>query len=150
MTPKTLRQGYAALMLALMLQAGSHEAAAQSGITISGVPSAITMTVSGANVFSPVVTGASNATLNWTLKGSPLYYIGGFSNGGPPKIIYWAPVNVPSGGPVTVTATSAQDPTVSVSCVVTVKNATPVITTVTPNPVPLEPVINFCRIEMRA
>jgi uncharacterized protein (DUF1800 family) len=134
---KTLRQSYAALLMALLLHAGSHDAAAQSGITISGVPSAITMTVSGAYVFSPVVTGAANPALNWTLKGSPQFYIGGFSNGGPPKIIYWAPVNVPTGGVVTVTATSAQDPTVSVSCVVTIKNATPVITAVTPNPVPL-------------
>ena len=93
---KTLRQSYAALLMALLLHAGSHDAAAQSGITISGVPSAITMTVSGAYVFSPVVTGAANPALNWTLKGSPQFYIGGFSNGGPPKIIYWAPVNVPT------------------------------------------------------
>jgi IPT/TIG domain-containing protein len=80
--------------------------------------------------FTATVTGALNLSVTWTVNG----VAGGNSTIGTIAAngTYTAPLTLPTPNTVTVTATSVEDPTRSGSATVTLENAIPVISSVTP------------------
>lgn len=79
-------------------------------VAIAVAPLAATLTVSQTQQFAATVTGSANTGVTWTLTGA-----GTISNAG----LYTAPASINASANVTVTATSAVDPTKSANVTVT-------------------------------
>jgi uncharacterized protein (DUF1800 family) len=104
---------------------------ASNGISVQVMPASISLHGGTHQVFTATVTGSTNQSVTWSvnnvLNGNPA--VGNISSGGD----YAAPPTLPSPNTITVTATSAADPTKSGSSVVTLQNPIPTLTSVTPN-----------------
>jgi hypothetical protein len=121
--------------------AGGATAAANvtivSGVTVNISPTTATLNLNQRQTFTPVVANTPNTALSWTVNG--------VANGGaalgqvcqqgtnpcqPPAVPsaggvdYVAPPAVPAMNPVTLTATSAADPTRSASAIITIAGPT--------------------------
>jgi uncharacterized protein (DUF1800 family) len=102
----------------------------KGGISVLVTPATGTVRTAAQQAFTATVNGASNPAVTWSVNtvaggNSTLGTIDANGN-------YTAPLNVPNPSTVTVTATSVQDTTQSGNASVTVENAVPVITSVTP------------------
>ncbi|HYA61935.1 MAG TPA: DUF1800 family protein, partial [Candidatus Sulfotelmatobacter sp.] len=102
----------------------------KGSISVQVTPATGSVRTGGQQAFTAKVTGATNTAVTWTVNGIA---------GGNPTIgtivsngSYTAPLDVPNPNTITVTATSVQDPTQSGNAAITVENAAPVITSVTP------------------
>jgi uncharacterized protein (DUF1800 family) len=103
-------------------------------------PVAVTLTASGKSVrcgmpltFAAKVSNTTDTAVIWQVGGQT----GGSAATGTISAtgVYTAPAVIPNPAAVTVTAISHADPTAQASVTVTVENAMPVVTSVTPNPV---------------
>jgi uncharacterized protein (DUF1800 family) len=108
-------------------------------VTVTVYPATKTIAGGSALTLEAVVGNTSNANVTWKVNG--------VTNGNatvgvltpektpaakpPYTASYAAPWQIPSGGAVTITATSAADPTKSGSAVITIQNPVPVVTSVT-------------------
>ena len=102
----------------------------QGNVVVTVAPTTATVRTGNQQPFTATVTGALNLSVTWTVNGiaggnSTIGTIAG--NGA-----YTAPLVLPTPNTVTVTATSVEDPTKSGSATVTLENAIPVISSVTP------------------
>lgn len=80
-------------------------------VTISVSPATVSLAAGQAQQFNATVTGTGNTTVTWSIGGSP----GTISATG----LYTAPASILSSQAVTVTATSAADPTKSANATIT-------------------------------
>jgi uncharacterized protein (DUF1800 family) len=102
----------------------------QGNVVVVVAPATATVRTGNQQPFTATVTGALNLSVTWAVNGEA----GGDSTIGTISTTgaYTAPLVLPTPNTVTVTATSAEDPTKSGSATVTLQNAIPVITSVTP------------------
>jgi hypothetical protein len=102
----------------------------QGNVVVKVAPLTATVRTGNTQVFVATVTGALNLAVTWTVNG----VAGGNSTTGTIAAdgTYTAPLTLPTPNTVTVTATSVEDPTKSGSATVTLENAIPVITSVSP------------------
>jgi uncharacterized protein (DUF1800 family) len=102
----------------------------QGGVAVMVAPATAMVRTGNQQVFTVMVTGALNPSVTWTVNG----VAGGNSTTGTIAAdgTYTAPLTLPTPNTVTVTATSVEDPTRSSSATVTLENALPVISSVTP------------------
>ena len=103
-----------------------------SNISVTVTPPTASMQVAGGSqAFTATVNGTTDQTVTWVVNGvqggdSQVGYI---SNAG----VYVAPDNLPSGNSVTVMAVPEADTTKSGNATVSLRNPTPVLTTVSPS-----------------
>jgi len=102
----------------------------QGGVAVMVTPATAMVRTGNLQAFSAMVTGALNLSVTWTVNG----VAGGNSTIGTIAAngAYTAPLTLPTPNTVTVTATSVEDPTRSGNAMVTLENALPVISSVTP------------------
>ena len=102
----------------------------QGGVAVMVKPATAIVRTGNQQVFTATVTGALNLGVTWTVNGVAAgnSTIGTIAANG----TYTAPLTLPTPNTVTVTATSVEDPTRSGSATVTLENAIPVISSVTP------------------
>jgi len=102
----------------------------KGGVVVVVTPATGTARTGNQQVFTATVTGALNPSVTWTVNG----LAGGNSTIGTIAAngTYTAPLTLPTPNTVTVTATSVEDPTRSDNATVTLENAIPVISSVTP------------------
>ena len=102
----------------------------QGGVAVAVTPTTAMVRTGNQQTFTATVTGALNLSVTWTVNGVPdgNSTIGTIAANG----AYTAPLVLPTVNTVTVTATSVEDPTRSGSATITLENAIPVITSVTP------------------
>ena len=102
----------------------------QGGVAVLVAPATAMVRTGNQQVFTVMVTGALNPSVTWAVNG----VAGGNSTTGTIAAdgTYTAPLTLPTPNTVTVTATSVEDPTRSSSATVTLENALPVISSVTP------------------
>ncbi len=100
------------------------------GVAVMVAPATAMVRTGNQQAFTAMVTGALNLSVTWTVNG----VAGGNSTTGTIAAdgTYTAPLTLPTPNTVTVTATSVEDPTRSSSATVTLENAIPVISSVTP------------------
>jgi uncharacterized protein (DUF1800 family) len=102
----------------------------KGNVVVVVAPATATLRTGTQQVFTTMVTGAVDPSVTWmvnTVAGGNST-IGSIAANG----TYTAPLIVPTPNTVTVTATSVEDPTKSGSATITLENAIPVITSVTP------------------
>ena len=99
-------------------------------VVVTVAPKTATLRTGAQQQFTATVTGALNPAVTWTVN----TIAGGNSTVGTISAtgMYTAPLIVPTANTVTVTATSVEDTTKSDSATVTLQNAIPVITGITP------------------
>jgi uncharacterized protein (DUF1800 family) len=102
----------------------------KGGVALLVAPATAMVRTGNQQAFTVMVTGALDPSVIWTVNG----VAGGNSTIGTIAAngTYTAPLVLPTPNTVTVTATSVEDPTRSSSATVTLENAIPVITSVTP------------------
>jgi uncharacterized protein (DUF1800 family) len=102
----------------------------QGGVAVTVTPATAMVRTGNQQAFTATVTGAVDPSVTWTVNG----VAGGNSTTGTIAAngTYTAPLTLPTPNTVTVTATSVEDPTRSANAAVTLENALPVITSVTP------------------
>ena len=103
-------------------------------VTVQLVPSKAAVTIGSSFTFTVYVIGTQNKAVNWLVNGisGGNATVGTIANG-----IYKAPAAVPNPNTVSVVAQSQQTPSaVSNTAVVTISNTTPVISAISPNPIP--------------
>jgi uncharacterized protein (DUF1800 family) len=102
----------------------------KGGVAVAVTPATATVRAGNQQAFTATVTGALNPSVTWTVNG----VAGGNSTIGTIAAngTYTSPLTLPTPNTVTVTATSVEDPTRSGSATVTLQNAIPVISSVTP------------------
>ena len=105
----------------------------RGGVAVLVAPATAMVRTGATQAFTVMVTGALDPSVTWDVNGT----VGGNSTTGTIAAngTYTAPQVLPTPNTVTVTATSVEDPTKSSSAVVTLENALPVITSVTPTTV---------------
>jgi hypothetical protein len=101
-----------------------------SSVTLTVTPSSANIRAGATFTFTATVTGSSNSDVTWAVNSSA----GGSSTLGTIDSTgkYTAPATLPSPNTVTVSATSAADPTKSDSSAVTLLNPTPALTGISP------------------
>lgn len=102
----------------------------QGGIAVAVAPATAMVRTANQQAFTATVTGGLNLNVTWSVNG----VAGGNSTTGTIAAngTYTAPLTLPTPNTVTITATSVEDPTRSGNATVTLENAIPVITSVTP------------------
>jgi hypothetical protein len=100
-------------------------------VSVSVTPTTANIRAASTYAFAATVSGSSNTSVSWSVNNTP----GGNATRG---VIdshgnYTAPASLPSPNTVNVTATSAADPTKSSSSTVTLWNATPTLTGISPS-----------------
>jgi len=103
-------------------------------VAVSISPTSASVNTGGKQQFSASVSGTSNTSVTWSVNGvnGGNSTVGTISSAG----LYTAPASVPSGGSVTVKATSAADTSKSASATVTINSVAPPVaisTTSLPN-----------------
>ena len=101
---------------------------AQVGVSV--LPTAANVRAGATESFTASVTGTTNQNVNWSVNG----VVGGNATTGTISAsgLYSAPASLPNSNAITVTAASAADSSASATSNVTLWNATPVISNVTP------------------
>ena len=127
--------GHRRLTLGLLLMGAIAAPAIAQTVTVS--PAAVTLPVGADRILTAYVNGVASTAVTWAVNGIP----GGNSTVGFINATgkYTAPASPPAGWNVTATARSMANPAASGSCVITVRNQTPLPTALTPNPMPLGP-----------
>jgi len=107
--------------------ASSTASIAAPGVSVSISPTSASVQVSKTQQFMATVTGTTNTAVIWSVNGvaGGNLTLGTVSTSG----LYAAPLNVPSGGSVAVTAASTAAPAQQATAVVTVTATAPSITT---------------------
>jgi uncharacterized protein (DUF1800 family) len=102
----------------------------KGGVAVAVTPATATVRTGNQQAFTATVTGALDPSVTWAVNG----VAGGNSTIGTIAAngAYTAPLTLPTPNTATVTATSVEDPTRSGSATVTLENAIPVISSVTP------------------
>jgi uncharacterized protein (DUF1800 family) len=102
----------------------------KGAVIVLVAPATAMVRTGGTQAFTVMVTGALDSSVTWDVNG----VAGGNSTTGTIAAngTYTAPQVLPTPNTVTVTATSVEDPTKSSSATITLENALPVITSVTP------------------
>ena len=102
-------------------KSGSATVTVTSNITVSVVPTSITLVINGTQQFTATVTNSQNTNVTWDVNGT----VGGNATVGTVSNVgfYIAPSAVPSPATVTVTAKSQVDPSKKASASVTVSVA---------------------------
>ena len=102
----------------------------KGGVAVVLTPATAMVRTGNQQAFTAAVTGALDPSVTWTVNG----VAGGNSTTGTIAAngTYTAPLILPAPNTVTVTAISVEDPTRSASATVTLENAIPVISSVTP------------------
>ncbi|HWW77264.1 MAG TPA: DUF1800 family protein, partial [Pyrinomonadaceae bacterium] len=133
---RRVRAAVCALMCALLAAAHSG-ALAQTGVAVSFKDAAVTLPAGASRQFTPTVTGTANTSVTWAVNGMP---------GGSPAVgtidaagKYTAPSGAAVGTAFNITATSVADPNASAGFTLTIRNPTPLIYSVAPNPLPAGP-----------
>jgi len=100
------------------------------GVAVMVAPATAMVRTGNQQAFTAMVTGALNPSVTWTVNvvAGGNSTIGTIATNG----TYTAPLTLPAPNTATVTATSVEDPTRSSSATVTLENAIPVISSVTP------------------
>jgi Protein of unknown function (DUF1800)/IPT/TIG domain len=100
------------------------------GVAVAVTPATAMVRTGNQQAFTATVTGALDPSVTWRVDG----IAGGNSTTGTIAAngTFTAPLTLPTPNTVTVTATSVEDPTRSGSATVTLENAIPVISSVTP------------------
>lgn len=108
-------------------KAGQAAATIVAGISVAVSPTSASVAVSGTQQFTATVSGTSNTSVSWRVNS----IAGGNSTVGTVSTsgLYTAPLAAPSGGSVTITATSAADATKQASASITVTSPALTITT---------------------
>jgi uncharacterized protein (DUF1800 family) len=109
---------------------------ASSGVSVSISPTSATLPAADVQYFTVMVTGASDNTFKLAVNNS-----GGTATIGyvTSQNAYIAPNTVPTPNTVTITATSNADPTKVATCIVTIVNPAPVITSLAPSSIATGP-----------
>jgi hypothetical protein len=104
------------------------------GVTVTVTPNPANVRLGTPQVFTPHVTGSTNAAVTWQVNG----VAGGAAATGTIDANgnYTPPANIPNPSTVTVEAISAADNTANGTSAVTILNPVPVITTVAPSSFP--------------
>jgi hypothetical protein len=120
----------------LMIDPNSGQAR-QSGVSVIVTPAAAAVAARGTQQFTATVQNAASNSVTWSVNG----VIGGTAATGTIDAngLYTAPATAPA-GTITVQAASVAAPTASASATVTIQNAPPSISAVTPNPMTEGPV----------
>lgn len=114
----------------LMLAASGQSMTARAQVSVSISPTSLATATNAAEVFTVTVSGTTNAAVTWQVDGVQ----GGNSTAGvvsttipgtTGEALYLAPANIPSSGPVTITAVSQADPSQSASATVTIQAPSP-------------------------
>jgi hypothetical protein len=110
---------------------GSVAPTPTTAVTVAISPSSASLLTGQTSAFTATVTGSSNKNVTWKVNG----VAGGNSTVGTitPAGLYTAPAIPPSPNSITVTATSAADPTRSATATVTVVNPAPVLYSISPD-----------------
>jgi len=118
----------------LAVAAVAAPAVAQT-VTIS--PTSASVTIGSDRQLTAYVNGVRSLAVAWTVNGVPggNAVVGFIDTSGK----YTAPAVPPTGWIVTATATSLANPAASASCAITVRNPTPVLTTLIPNRISVGP-----------
>jgi len=113
----------------LMIDANSGQAR-QAGVSVSVSPTSAMVAAGASQQFTATVQNASDSPVTWSVNG----VTGGTASTGTIDAngLYRAPAEAPASGTVQVQATSVAAPSASASAMVTIENAAPVITSVTP------------------
>ncbi len=111
-------------------QSGGVNITVLAGVSITVTPTAATLRTGSTQALTATVTGALDTSVTWTVNG----VAGGNSTTGTIGAtgVFTAPVIAPTANVVTVTATSVADTTKSANATITLENAIPVISSVTP------------------
>ncbi len=120
-----------------MLAGQAYLAGAAPAVVVTILPGAAWATTGSTLTFTPYVFNTTNTAVTWLVNGvaGGNQMIGTISNG-----IYQAPALVPSPNTVSVQAQSQQSPNVlSNPAAVTLFNSTPVISSISPNPISYGP-----------
>ena len=99
-----------------------------SSVTVEVTPKTTSVLAGGTVGFSASVTGSTNTAVTWSINGGSSATTGSISAQG----MYSAPNSVPSPSTVTVTATSAADPSKFSSATLTITGAPPSIASISP------------------
>ena len=104
---------------------------ASSGISVQVLPATATIRAGAQLPFSATVTGSTNQSVTWSVNG----VAGGADVTGTitAQGMYTGPALLPSPNTITISATSAADATKQGTSAVTLENAVPVLTAITPN-----------------
>ena len=115
----------------LMINPNSGQAR-QSGVSVTVTPAAATVAAGATQQFTATVLNAASSSVTWSVNG----VTGGTAATGmiDANGLYTAPAAAPA-GPIPVQAASVAAPAASGSATVTIQNAPPSISSVTPNPV---------------
>lgn len=107
---------------------------AQSGVTVSFKDANVTVAQGGTRQLTVNVAGTPNTAVTWSVNG----VAGGNSSLGTIDAAgkYSAPPTLAVGTALTIKATSVADPAQSATCTLTIRYPNPLITNVTPNPLP--------------
>jgi len=105
---------------------------AQVGVSVA--PSAANVRAGATQSFTASVTGTTNQSVNWSVNGvaGGNATTGTISASGVGAAVYTAPASLPNSNAITISAASAADSNASATSNVTLWNATPVISNVTP------------------
>jgi uncharacterized protein (DUF1800 family) len=116
------------MCLALLAPGSTIGTGGAATVTVS--PSSVTIPAGGDQRLTATVSGSSTTAVTWTVNNIPggNSTVGTIGNTGR----YVAPAQPPAGWTVTVKATSVANPSASAACAVTVRNQTPVLTSVSP------------------
>jgi uncharacterized protein (DUF1800 family) len=104
---------------------------ASTGISVQVTPATATIRATSQQAFTATVTGSTNQTVTWSVNGTA----GGSDATGTitTQGMYAAPAILPNPNTTTITATSAADNTKQGTSAVTLQNAIPVLTAISPN-----------------
>jgi hypothetical protein len=133
----TLNVGGTASVSVAVPLSGSGATTTSNPVAVSVSPTQAVIQTSLSQQFTAPVTGTTNTAVTWSVNGvqGGNSTVGSISAAG----LYTAPSAVPSGGSVTVTATSAADTTKRASGVVTIVAApTPITVSITPTTATLQ------------
>jgi hypothetical protein len=115
----------------LMVDPNSGEAKQPTGVSVTVSPATATVVTGKSQQFTATVTNSTTQLVNWSVNGAP----GGNSTVGLINTagFYTAPAFVPSGGTVTVSASSAATPSAVGTASVKVVAPDPAFSSITPN-----------------
>ncbi|HJQ31258.1 MAG TPA: DUF1800 family protein [Pyrinomonadaceae bacterium] len=127
----------ACALLCALLTVAHTGALAQTGVAVSFKDASVTLPAGATRQFTPTVTGTTNTAVTWTVNGMP----GGSAAVGTIDAAgkYTAPAGAAVGTAFNITATSVADPNASAGFTLTIRNPTPLVYSVTPNPLPAGP-----------
>ncbi|MCC6244869.1 MAG: hypothetical protein IT353_18625 [Gemmatimonadaceae bacterium] len=120
---RTRRLTSVVLLMSLAAGCGGGDSVAPAPVAVTITPTTATVNAGGTQDFSATVANATNSSINWTTTGGTLSATTGAS------VTFTAPL---TGGPFTITATSAADATKSAAATVSV---TPIGVSISPSAV---------------